>query len=212
MKKVVVLIVCVSIFQCLKAQDIQFGALGGINISGAHVKQEDPIKGSPMPGFELGVFADIPFTDKRFSFRPALMYSYEGYKVNEFDVDAHIHVSFIKLPMPVIYHSTVAQSKMFFGFGPFIEYGLSGKVSRSDINETDKILFGSDKTRDDLKRFDAGACFVVGYQLQDNLFLSGKFDLGLINISDYDAKISTRSFGVTVAYVLKSQQMKKAKK
>src|SRR5690242_6042388 len=102
MKRVAALIVCISLYQCLAAQNIQFGALAGLNLSGAHVKQEDPIKGSPMPGFELGVFADIPFPNKKFSFRPALMYSYEGYKVSEFDVDAHIHVSFIKLPMPVI--------------------------------------------------------------------------------------------------------------
>jgi hypothetical protein len=206
MKRIVVLIACVSFFQCLLAQDIKFGALAGLNLSGAHVKQDDPIKGSPMPGFELGVFADIPFTDKKFSFRPALMYSYEGYKVNEFDIDAHIHVSFIKLPMPVIYHSTIAQNKMFFGFGPFVEYGLSGKYSRTDIHTSEKIYFGNDKNIDDLKRFDAGACFLVGYQLQSNLFLSGKFDLGLINISDLDAKISTRSFGVTVAYVIKTKK------
>src|SRR5215813_11874089 len=140
MKRVVILITCVSIFQCLKAQDIQLGALGGINLSGAHVKQDDPIKGSPMPGFELGVFADIPLTDKKFSFRPALMYSYEGYKVNEFDVNAHIHVSFIKIPLPIIYHSQLAQKKMFFGFGPFLGFGLSGKYSRTDINETVKIF------------------------------------------------------------------------
>lgn len=209
MKRVVILFVCVSLYQCLQAQDIQLGALAGLNISGAHVKQDDPIKGSPMPGFELGVFADIPFTDKKFSFRPALMYSYEGYKVNEFDVTAHIHVSFIKLPMPVIYHSSVAQNKMFFGFGPFIEYALSGKVSRDDINSSYKIYFGSDKNKDDLKRFDAGACFLIGYQLQNNLFLTGKFDLGLINISDLDAKISSRSFGVTAAYVLQTKKGRK---
>src|SRR5690348_13449134 len=143
MKRVSVLLVCVSLYQSIQAQDIQFGALAGLNISGAHVKQDDPIKGSPMPGFELGVFADIPFPDKKFSFRPAVMYSYEGYKVNEFDVNAHIHVSFIKLPMPVIYHSSLAQNKMFFGFGPFIEYALSGKVSRDDINASYKIYFGS---------------------------------------------------------------------
>lgn len=211
MKRVLILITCVSICHCMQAQDIQFGALAGVNLSGAHVKQDDPIKGSPMPGFELGVFADIPFTDKKFSFHPALMYSFEGYKVNEFDVNAHIHVSFIKLPMPVIYHSNIAQNKLFFGFGPFVEYALSGKVSRDD-NSSYKIYFGSDKNKDDLKRFDAGACFLVGYQLQSNLFLSGKFDLGLINISDLDAKISTRSFGVTVAYVIPTGKALKKKK
>ena len=202
MKKLSCIILMIMLIKNVEAQQIQVGAMAGLNLSGAQVKQEDPIKGGPLVGFELGLYADIPLSDKKFSFRPSLMYSNEGDKVNEFDVDGHIHISFIKLPLPVIYHSTIAQNKMFFGFGPYLAYALSGKYHRTDIDKTVSIQFGSNKDMDDLKRFDAGASFLVGYQLKKNIFLTGKFDLGLANISDLDAKIRTRSFGVTVGYLL----------
>ena len=50
---------------------------------------------------------------------------------------------------------------------------------------------------------DAGINLLAGYQLQKNLLLSAKFDLGIINISPSknDIVYHTRSFAVSVGYL-----------
>ena len=205
-KQLILLIVSAAFVVCGYSQDMQFGAQLGINFSGASAKNSnEKFKGSPLPGVEAGVFADIPLANS-LSFHPGALFSYEGYKPKIDPFTANIHVFYFKLPLDVVYHVSPGAGKFFFGLGPYIGFALSGKYHRSGGDEpsaTVDISFGNDENTNDLKRLDAGINLLAGYQVQKNLLLSARFDLGIINISPSkdDIVYHTRSFAISAGYL-----------
>lgn len=60
------------------SQQIQFGAQAGTNFSGASAKNDnEKFKGTPLPGFEAGVFAEVPLAEKWF-FHPQAFFFLRG--------------------------------------------------------------------------------------------------------------------------------------
>jgi hypothetical protein len=207
MKKIFFLsIVSMTFFVCSYSQEMQFGVQAGINFSGASAKNtNEKFKGAPLPGFEAGGYADIPFSSG-LSFHPGAVFSYEGYKPKIDPFTASVHVFYFKLPLDVVYHLASGDGKFFFGLGPYVGYAFSGKYHRSGGGEpstTVHISFGNDENTNDLKRLDLGVNFIGGYQVQKNLLLSAKFDLGLSNISPSknDIVYHTRSFALSAGYL-----------
>ncbi|MGC4034577.1 MAG: porin family protein [Chitinophagaceae bacterium] len=198
------------------SQDVHFGALFGPTLSGSTVKYPTYEVKSPHPGagFDIGVFAEIPL-QKQLSFRPSLTYSLERASAVIEGDKAKVHVSFIKIPLDVIYHSTSMDNKLSFGIGPYIAYNLGGKYNWAETR-TNSIAFGSDEDTDfgrTYKRVDVGLDLFAGYQFNKQILFSAKFDYGLLNMvhmtEDPDeahlAKIHTLCFGVAVGYILGSK-------
>lgn len=187
------------------SQEIQFGVQAGINLSGAGAKNaHEKFKGSPLPGLEAGAFADVRLTENLF-FHPQAIFSYEGYKPKIEPFDAKIHVFYFKLPLDIVYHSSLVGGKLSFGLGPYVGWALSGKYHRSGGGLEDvstKISFGNDENENDLKRLDAGLNFLVCYQLKKTISAIAKFDLGITNISpgSTDIVYHTRSFAIGIGY------------
>src|ERR1700733_1727290 len=196
-------IVFLLIFLCLlftkgHSQNIQLGAEGGINVSGASATEPGVVfHGSPGIRFAIGGFADIPLPNKMFSIRPKLLFSREAYDPILFGDKTPFAISYINLPIPVIYHSSLSANKMFFGLGPYFGYALSGKYVTQGI--TTKIVWGSNPDEDDGKRLDIGADVLVGYQLEKDISLTAKLDWGIKDISAEPTfyKVHTRNFGLT---------------
>lgn len=189
----------------LYAQKIKFGAEAGANLSGAIVK--DPggnPSGTPLPGFQLGGFAGLALPAKSLSVNARLLFSYEGYKADVYDTKATIHVSFLKLPVNLVYKPGDASGKWFIGLGPYLAAGIGGHYVSQDTKVS--IHFGSNADNDDLKRFDIGADLMGGYQATDKILVRAAFDIGIINYltpgSTADASAHTLSFGITAAYLL----------
>lgn len=199
------LISAVSVYTAF-SQNIQFGAQAGINFSGASAKNSDEkFKGTPLPGLEAGVFADVPLTEN-LSLHPQAFFSYEGYKPKIDPFTANIHVLYFKVPIDVMYHSSAANGKLSFGLGPYFGFAFSGKYKRSggdEPSETVTIHFGNDELNDDLKRLDIGANLIAAYQVKKNILLGARFDLGLSNISASGGDIvyHTRSFALMAGYL-----------
>jgi Outer membrane protein beta-barrel domain len=186
------------------AQTIQYGAEGGINLSGARATGQDGVvfHGTPGVRFSLGGFADIGLKDSIFSIQPKLFFSREAYTPNIFGDKTPFAISFLTLPIPVVYHSSLANKKLSFGLGPYLCYVISGKYTYD--GHTTKLALGNNSTVDDGKHFDAGLDAMVGYQLQDNLSLRARLDWGLTQDSadpSFD-KVWTRNFSITCAYTL----------
>lgn len=78
MKKIYATIVILSIVLTVKAQDIKVGAKAGINI--ASVNGEIESTGSRI-AFHIGAMAEIPI-DGEFYLQPELLFSSQGYKVD----------------------------------------------------------------------------------------------------------------------------------
>ncbi len=195
------------------SQQIQFGGTAALNFSGALVKYPAyEVSGAhPSAGFELGVYADVPLDGKmnQFSFRPSLLYSLERASAVVEGDKAKIHISFIKIPLVLMYHSNGMDKRLYFGGGPYLGFNLGGKYDWANTR-VQSISFGtndSDFGRT-YKRVDIGLDLQGRYQLNDQLGVGAKFDVGLLNMvhttEDPDAKSSSKihtiSLALTVAY------------
>jgi hypothetical protein len=203
MRRAWVLIVLGMSFTVSYGQMISYGVEGGLNLSGAHaVEPGVTFHGSPGVRFSIGGYADLPLKDSMFSIRPKLFFSREAYTPILFGDKTPFALSYINLPLPVIYRSTLGGKKIFFGLGPYFAYALSGKYTT--MGRATKIIWGNDPAADDGKRLDIGADALVGYQLERNISLTAKIDWGIKDISAEPSfyKVWTRNFGITCAYSL----------
>src|SRR5882762_9317302 len=113
MRKLLLLFITYLFITACYGQQIRYGGQAGLNFSGAIVKYPAyEVKGArPAPGFEIGGFADIPLSNKMLSFHPSLSYSLERASAEVEGDKASIHISFIKMPLDIVYHAASAQNK-----------------------------------------------------------------------------------------------------
>ena len=185
---------------------VQFGAIGGINWSGASAFQASgKVTGRPLGGFNLGLFADIPFKNKSFSLRPSLEYSYEGFQADLGGNNVNIHVAYLTLPVDLVYHTHLLSRRFYIGAGPYAAYALNGEYSFKGINTS--FQFGSNPGPDNVTRMDVGADLMAGLLLDRNFTLGAKFDYGFLNISSSgtNAQVRSRSFGLSLGYVFRNR-------
>jgi hypothetical protein len=112
---------------------------------------------------------------------------------------ANIGLSYINVVGDIMYTWKGPDDGMIFaGLGPYLGYGISGRVS---FNGMHTPAFGGD---DGFKRFDAGLDLSAGYRLSSSLSFSLGYELGLANKSPdpSDYKSYNRSFSLNVGYSL----------
>ncbi|HLK30797.1 MAG TPA: porin family protein [Puia sp.] len=207
MKHLLTIVTCFFFIVSLKAQNLQYGAEIGINLSGAIVKDPgaDP-HGTPNVGFQLGGFGEYALTSPHLAVGARVLFSYEGYKPVIYDTKASVRVSFIKIPINLIYKSGNKDAKWSFGIGPYFAFGVGGHYTSDNTTEKIKIHFGNNPDEDDLKRLDIGVDLMAAYKINDKISLRAAFDFGVINYltpgSTEDASAHCLSFGITGCYSL----------
>ena len=174
MKKFLLLAVLTVLgFTNVNAQEIKFGAKGGLNfasISGDNTKGIDVVT-----SFNFGVLSEIPISEK-FSFQPELMYSGQGYSFN----DNTIALSYLNIPLMGKYYLTKGLS---IEAGPQIGFLLAAKNEKIDV-------------KDSFNTFDFGVNFGLGYKLDNGLNFGARYNLGLTDINNLDNSSSKDKNGV----------------
>ena len=93
------------------------------------------------------------------------------------------------------------------GFGPYVAYGVGGKVENAGIENDVKFEKEAGNAANTVyfKPFDAGANILFGYEFSNKLSAQLNAQLGLVNINAYDndAKLKNTGFGVSLGYRLK---------
>lgn len=115
-------------------------------------------------------------------------------------------LNYLELPVNMSYSK---RDRWFFGFGPFVAYGLSGKMkAKGGMNGEEDIKFGNGV--DELKPFDAGVNLLAGYRLPGNVFFSLNISTSLNNISNDDLYYFSNAYaGIKVGYVFPGKKAKK---
>lgn len=108
-------------------------------------------------------------------------------------------LNYLELTGDVLYGQRVSNNGLIFGgLGPYVAYGLGGKISNG-MGET--TSFGSTGS---FNRLDAGLNLEAGYLLGNGLEFSLGYDLGLVDVSsdptDFTAR--NRNFSISVGYSL----------
>jgi hypothetical protein len=190
----------------MNPRGIQFGGIAGLNWSGADASAPQKVSGSPLTGFTLGLFADIPLA-KQISFRPGLLYSYEGFQPDINGERVNIHMAYLNMPLDLVYHTNLLGKRLFLGAGPYAAYGLNGTYTLKGIN-TDMQFGNNFASGDNARRLDYGANVMGGLLMDRNFILGASFNLGLNNIAPGGSGMSvkTRSFGISIGYVFRNRQ------
>ncbi|PZX16399.1 outer membrane protein with beta-barrel domain [Breznakibacter xylanolyticus] len=185
-----------------------FGVTGGINFQNLNGEEAGEDTDNKLKtGFLLGVNAEIAVADD-FYFQPGLQFAVKGAKG---DNDTKINLNYLEVPLNFLYKPLFGDGHLILGFGPYLAYGIGGKV-KNDSGEMD-IEFKSDvkESDDDNKMyvapFDAGANIFFGYEFSNRLSFQLNTQLGFINIvpkydgeKPKDTSMKNTGFGFSVGY------------
>lgn len=219
---ILVLLGSPAMAQTTDAEGVSFGIRAGINFQNINGKDndDDNLELKMVPRFNAGVVADIPVAPE-FYFQPGLLYTTKGAKTEEeANSSLEYNISYLELPLSFLYKPVLGSGYMLLGFGPYVAYGLSGKVKIESplVNEDRDIEFGDETSSvidildipftDTFKRLDYGANLFFGYQLQNGFSVQLNTQLGLAKINadnNLDANdemtFKNTGFGISLGYM-----------
>ncbi len=189
----------------IQAQEgVRFGVLGGVNFQNINGKNNDGDKlGNDLkPGFHAGVNAILGIAPE-FYLQPGILFSTKGCKLEETDIK--LNVSYLEIPLNFLYRGELGDGFVLIGFGPYLGFGLAGKLKDSDGNSAD-IVFSNEPGTDgtiNMRRFDAGANVFAGYELSSGIFFQLNTQLGLLGINPETSGSGTwknTGFGLSAGY------------
>jgi hypothetical protein len=168
---------------------VSFAVLGGVNLQNLNGKDAtgNKLENDMLLGYHAGVNIQLPIAPE-FYFQPGLMFNTKGAKSTEGSLTTTYKLSYIELPLNIVYKALVGSGYFMLGFGPYLAYGIGDKV----IYEGGQI-----------KPFDAGANLFFGYELPAGLFLQLNTQLGMLAInpsSDNDTVLKNTGYGLSLGY------------
>ncbi|GAB3009055.1 hypothetical protein GCM10027051_07250 [Niabella terrae] len=212
---------------------VDVGIRAGLNLNNVSSKDGDGDRADTKinPGFHAGLTFDIPIADE-FYIQPAALYSMKGFKttsdasIGGFNYDGEVrwNASYIEVPVNFLYKPALGMGHLLLGAGPYVGYGLGGKVSsdnnidwgNGEANSSDhaKLEFlndNNDFSGDDdkvpyAKPFDYGANLLAGYEFANKFSVQLNAQLGLADIqpdndgNKQDGSLRNVNFGVSVGY------------
>lgn len=183
-----------------------FGFKAGVNVSNLAMDFNDIYYNTLgdkelKVGFNVGVTAEY-FISESFAVQSGLSYTTKGASIKgkerwipsgETHSKYTINLEYLQIPLLGIYKINIApDSKVFFNAGPYIAYGIGGKITKKnkyvDLDSPDdkeKMNSFGDRT---FKKFDFGLIGGVGAEYE-RFVLTLDYELGLMDIARRDDKI-----------------------
>lgn len=197
----------------LNAQEINFGAKGGLNLS--TVTGDVAKNTNPRLAYHFGVFVDIPLSE-RFSVHPELLYFSIGNTFNfstenfrNFDLDPNVNSSFKSvqranfLAVPINFRFNFTD-KFGIDIGPQVSFLLNsvGKIKQSNnVNDVPEKTTNSGSFRPDY-----GANIGLAFSPNEKINIQLRYYQGLKNLINIGFFPEARSFNValqvSVGYVI----------
>ena len=197
--------------QTAKTNGVSFGVRAGVNFQNINGRSftDSKLENKLVPRFQAGVVADVPLADD-FYLQPGLLYSGKGTKFKgSNDV---LNISYLDVPVTFLYKPVLGKGKMMLGVGPYVGFALNGKVSQEDGDKS-TVKFKNTITASEalsgnyLRRMDAGANLLFGYEMSSRLSLQLNAQLGLQKINPVIEGVNNDNtiyrntgFGLSVGY------------
>jgi hypothetical protein len=181
------LVIALSFFTYSFAQT-RIAVVGGLNLPWQHYKFTTPsgsgnVNYDMVASFHAGMVADFTVSE-RISFQPGLQVSGRGGQLTSHAFNTtgkrEIRLYYLEMPLVVNYNIPVGENKVFFGAGPSLAYGLSGKDK-----QTTYATFTYDAFENLFNKFDAGLIAQAGYRMK-NIQVAAKYNSGFLNIYNND--------------------------
>lgn len=141
-------------------------------------------------GFHAGANVQIPVLHEVY-FQPGLLYSVKGAQEKQGEGSGTFKVSYLELPLNVVYKTRLDRGFFFVGLGPYVGYGIEGKIlTKAGATETvtpikfkNQVEPADQLTAVHLRKMDAGAGFLIGYEMFAGLFIQVNAQLGVMKIN-----------------------------
>lgn len=191
-----------------KTDRTTFGIRAGVNFQ--NINGDDAagnkLKNDLTTGFHAGVNAEVP-VGSGFYVQPGALYSMKG---TEYKGGAKAKLSYIEVPVNFVYKPILGTGNMLLGFGPYVAFGINGKIKAPNGTETD-LDFGSDYNAANpatyFKSFDAGGNLLAGYEFANRLSFQLNAQLGLVKINKENKAVindntswKNTGFGMSLGY------------
>jgi hypothetical protein len=186
------------------------GITAGVNWNNINGKTAtgDDLKNQLKTGFNGGLNVEFPLASG-FYLQPGVEYRQKG---SELSNGNKLGLSYIDIPVNFIYKPLLGTGNMLIGFGPYVGFGIGGKVKSADGTERtvsfDKDYSPSEAQDVQFKKLDAGANFLIGYEFKSKLSAALKAQLGLMdinpdtNIPGDNTRYRNTGFGLSLGYRL----------
>ncbi|MGV2451576.1 UNVERIFIED_CONTAM: porin family protein [Ralstonia mannitolilytica] len=206
-KQTVFLLLMLS--EALTAQKISFSAEAGFGLSNVHTNETSGI--SNASGFNAGIFPRLQL-NKKLWLQSGVFYAPKGAQKTVSKENSIINtrriISYFEVPAQVVYYFNGEKpGGLFVSAGMYAALAVGGhtlKTITSIDKETEKsrkdIVFGKDVNQ--VRRFDYGLSFGLGYQSPLGLYVRGQYELGLQNVVN-TKYVYNRSFQLMVGYIIK---------
>jgi hypothetical protein len=187
-----------ALAQSTEKGKMSFAILGGVNFQNLTGKDNsgDKLTNDMLVGFHAGVNIQVPIAPE-FYFQPGVLFTTKGAKNSYGSSIGTYKLSYIEVPLNLVYKGAIGDGFVMLGFGPYIGFGIGGKssiINGSTTYEKDIVFKSTVEQGDDLftayfKSFDAGANILAGYEMSGGLFLQLNAQLGLVKINPADNRI-----------------------
>jgi hypothetical protein len=199
---------------------MSFGVLGGVNFQNLNGKDMsgDKLENEMLLGFHAGVNVQIPIAPQ-FYFQPGLIFSTKGAKntttILGVDYTTTTKLSYVEMPLNLVYKAMLGNGYFMLGFGPYIGYGIGGKVTTEggdisldqDIEFQNVVETGDDLTVPYYKALDFGGNIFAGYEMSNGIFARFNTQLGMVKINpeykilpDDESIVKNTGFGLSLGY------------
>ena len=193
-----------------------FAILGGVGLQNFNGKDYngDKLENTMILGYHAGVNVQIPLVPE-FYFQPGLLFSTKGSKYDGVFLSSTYKLSYIELPLNLVYKGLLGNGYVMVGFGPYVGYAIGGKVIteggsasfETDIEFTNEVELGDPLLTTYFKPLDAGGNIFVGYEMSNGIFIQLNTQMGMLNIKPKDvllpnSKMAIRntSYGISLGY------------
>ncbi len=163
----------------VKAQLLQIGVKAGLNYANFTGTE---IQTDAITSYHAGLVAEIKLADK-FAIQPELLYSTQGASYEEAGEEFKNELGYIAIPV---------LAKIYLGKSFSLELGPQASFLLSEKSDVDF---------DDSNTFDFGLAGGLSYKITKNIFIQGRYVLGLTEVSsDANAKNSVLQFSAGLMF------------
>ncbi|MFA7446152.1 MAG: porin family protein [Flavobacteriaceae bacterium] len=199
MKKIILAVATVCMFGLAQAQETATISQG-IKVGGNLANWKGDIAGNnPRIGFHIGGFIDIR-TSEKLSIQPELLFSSQGTKVEINFFGDHYKsravVNYLNVPVMFKYY---AAEQFTIQAGPQVGFLLSAKEKWEGGGDS------GEETISGLNSIDFGINFGLGYNINENMFIEARYNIGLSNLvkdAEGDASVQNAVFQLSLGFRL----------
>jgi hypothetical protein len=183
------------------------GIRAGVNFQNLNGKDAagNDLKNDMTTGFHAGLTADLPLGSNSF-LQPGVLYSRKGAEMMNGD---KVKLNYVEVPLSLVYKPALGTGNMILGFGPYVAFGIGGKVEENNGASRD-IVFTKNQdianTAPQFQRFDAGGNLMAGYEFANRLSFQLNAQLGVVDVNPKPAvtndqtRMRNTGFGLSLGY------------